>query len=715
MTGTAETERQEFFSTYKLDVVVIPTNREVIREDSDDVIFRTKREKYNAIINEALAMHEAGRPVLVGTVSVDVSQRLSEMLSQKGVPIANWLKKGDVSGELSSGKYHTVLNAKYHKQEAEIVSKAGAPGIITIATNMAGRGTDIKLPAEVVSKGGLHIIGSEKHEARRIDRQLRGRSGRQGDPGSSRFYLSLEDDLMRLFGSDRITTMMSRLGPMEEGERIEHPWITKSIERAQKKVEERNFEIRKNLLEYDTVLNEQRKIIYKRRQNLLGFASAEDFVESKAKRFFNEEEERRDWNLQGLIDNLHAFFNHQPDFTVEELDRLKASEIKESLQEWVQEHLDMQRFFSAMQLRHRLLGFCRMEDLIAELVRLKIHLHDAGGRDTTRWNINGIELTRIFNAAPDWLQVGGSLGDAEAVERRLVEWAQRHHAELAAKYQAAVDLALFHAMSLAEMVDAFLAGLMMIHLSPTASPASWNTEEFLNDLQRTFGERPELGVNELRTIRRDKVFTLVRPWMTQQLSGISEEAMRHRIIGFFSATTFAQMVAHHLLAEDGELFDRPLTDPQRQSLRRIFGEQVLDSDGSEQEERSLPKSVRLRAGQIYAVKMREQMDAYRDALIANATIEECIEAVVTITAKHIITTAVGLEVKRKQLGNALEFMLLQRPAKAIPETNQAAELAAFVKDLAARAVQNGRRSRGAHSPGGVEPGNPARFHPADDR
>ncbi|HOH09294.1 MAG TPA: hypothetical protein PLF89_17355, partial [bacterium] len=213
MTGTAETESQEFFSTYKLEVVVIPTNRPVVRDDENDVIYRTRKEKYSAIVEEAIAMHEAGRSVLVGTISVEVSQLLSDMLTQRGVPIANWLKKGDVSQELESGRFHTVLNAKFHRQEAEIVAKAGLPGSITIATNMAGRGTDIKLHPEVANRGGLHIIGSEKHEARRIDRQLRGRSGRQGDPGSSRFYLSLEDDLMRLFGSDRITTMMSRLGP----------------------------------------------------------------------------------------------------------------------------------------------------------------------------------------------------------------------------------------------------------------------------------------------------------------------------------------------------------------------------------------------------------------------------------------------------------------------------------------------------------------------
>lgn len=249
MTGTAETEAGEFWDIYKLDVVVIPTNRPVIRNDHEDKVYKTKREKYNAIIDEILELRKAGRPVLVGTTSVDVSELLSRMLTIKHID-------------------HQVLNAKLHQKEADIVAEAGKPGIVTIATNMAGRGTDIKLGPGVVESGGLAIIGTEKHDSRRIDRQLRGRSGRQGDPGSSQFYISLEDNLMRLFGSDRIAKMMDRLG-LKDGEVIQHSMITKSIERAQRKVEENNFGIRKRLLEYDDVMNSQRTVIYKRRKHAL--------------------------------------------------------------------------------------------------------------------------------------------------------------------------------------------------------------------------------------------------------------------------------------------------------------------------------------------------------------------------------------------------------------------------------------------------------------
>jgi preprotein translocase subunit SecA len=275
MTGTAETEAAEFLDIYKLDVTVVPTNEPVRRVDYDDVIYLTKREKYNAIIDEIIRMHEMGRPVLVGTVSVEVSEILSRLLKRKGIN-------------------HSVLNAKYHEQEARIVARAGEAGAVTIATNMAGRGTDIKLGEGVVTcdrccyecvEGncsecpkaentadkcfddmpcGLHIIGTERHESRRIDRQLRGRSGRQGDPGSSRFYLSLEDDLMRLFGSDRLAGVISRLG-IQDGEAIQHSLITRQIERAQKRVEANNFAIRKHLLEYDDVMNKQREVIYSKR------------------------------------------------------------------------------------------------------------------------------------------------------------------------------------------------------------------------------------------------------------------------------------------------------------------------------------------------------------------------------------------------------------------------------------------------------------------
>ncbi|MGQ8335381.1 preprotein translocase subunit SecA [Sunxiuqinia sp. A32] len=249
MTGTAETEAGEFWDIYELEVVVIPTNRPIVRADRDDLVYKTKREKYNAVILEIVELHEAGRPVLVGTTSVEISELLSRMLKIRGIK-------------------HNVLNAKLHAREADIVADAGLAGMVTIATNMAGRGTDIKLTKEVKKAGGLAIIGTERHDSRRVDRQLRGRAGRQGDPGSSQFFVSLEDDLMRLFNSDRITGVMDRLG-LKEGEVIQHSMITKSIERAQRKVEENNFGIRKRLLEYDDVMNSQREVIYKKRKHAL--------------------------------------------------------------------------------------------------------------------------------------------------------------------------------------------------------------------------------------------------------------------------------------------------------------------------------------------------------------------------------------------------------------------------------------------------------------
>ncbi len=249
MTGTAVTEAGEFWEIYKLDVVEIPTNRPIARKDEDDLIYKTKREKYNAVIEEVTKLSQAGRPILIGTTSVEISELLSKMLNIRKVK-------------------HNVLNAKLHKKEADIVAEAGNPGVVTIATNMAGRGTDIKLSEEVKAAGGLAIIGTERHDSRRVDRQLRGRSGRQGDPGSSQFFVSLEDNLMRLFGSDRVAKVMDRMG-LEEGEVIQHSMMTKSIERAQKKVEENNFGVRKRLLEYDDVMNAQREVIYKRRKHAL--------------------------------------------------------------------------------------------------------------------------------------------------------------------------------------------------------------------------------------------------------------------------------------------------------------------------------------------------------------------------------------------------------------------------------------------------------------
>ena len=258
MTGTAETEADEFYQIYKMEVLVIPTNKPCVRNDMNDIIYKTKREKYNAIINDIEIKNKEGRPVLVGTVNVEVSEVLSRLLKRRGIP-------------------HNVLNAKQHQKEAEVVAEAGLSGKVTIATNMAGRGTDIKLGAGINDNGGLHIIGSERHESRRIDRQLRGRAGRQGDKGSSVFFISLEDDLMRLFGSDRIINVMEKLG-MEEGQELESPILNRAIERAQKRVEERNFSIRKHTLEFDDVMNKQRLIVYDNRHMFLHIASLKDYI-----------------------------------------------------------------------------------------------------------------------------------------------------------------------------------------------------------------------------------------------------------------------------------------------------------------------------------------------------------------------------------------------------------------------------------------------------
>jgi len=292
MTGTAETEAGEFWQIYKLDVAVIPTHRPVCRDDHEDVIFRTKREKFNAVIDEIAECHQRQQPVLVGTISVEVSELLSRMLKRRGIK-------------------HSVLNAKYHQQEAEIVTSAGQPGAVTIATNMAGRGTDIKLGPGVKEAGGLHIIGTERHESRRIDRQLRGRSGRQGDPGSSRFYLSLEDDLMRMFMSERVAGLMQRMG-LKEGEVIEHRMVTNAIGRAQKRVETYNFDIRKHLLEYDDVMNQQRTVVYDLRDKALSSKdmsetvqeSIDEVVTGRIARFASRDLHVEEWNLRGLSDEL---------------------------------------------------------------------------------------------------------------------------------------------------------------------------------------------------------------------------------------------------------------------------------------------------------------------------------------------------------------------------------------------------------------------------
>ncbi|MBI3621380.1 MAG: preprotein translocase subunit SecA [Nitrospirae bacterium] len=338
MTGTADTEAAEFSKIYSLDVVVAPTHRVMSRVDYPDVVYRTEREKFEAIVEEIIELHAKGQPALVGTISIEKSERLSAMLKRRGVE-------------------HSVLNAKYHEKEAEIIAQAGRKNAVTIATNMAGRGTDILLggnpdflvkremqkqeewaPADlqrlterikaeterekqdVVAAGGLHILGTERHESRRIDNQLRGRSGRQGDPGSSRFYLSLEDDLMRIFGSERLSGLMQRLG-MEEGVPIEHRWVTRSIEGAQKKVEAHNFEIRKQLLEYDDVMNKQREVVYERRKEILRGESVVDTIQEMIEErldgllplYCSEEQHAEEWDLKGLAEALHQQFALEAD------------------------------------------------------------------------------------------------------------------------------------------------------------------------------------------------------------------------------------------------------------------------------------------------------------------------------------------------------------------------------------------------------------------
>ena len=328
MTGTAKTEEQEFRKIYKLDVIMIPTHQPMVRNDFPDVIYKTKRGKYKAAVAEIAELHAKGQPVLVGTTSIAQSEDLSAMLKRQGVP-------------------HNVLNAKFHEMEAQIISQAGQPNAVTIATNMAGRGTDIVLGEGVPALGGLHIIGTERHESRRIDNQLRGRSGRQGDPGSSRFYLSLEDDLMRLFGADNIASLMDKLG-MEEDEPIEHSLISRSIEQAQKKVEAQHFNTRKNVLEYDDVMNQQREVIYgQRRQILHGenlreniFFMIEKLIDHGMDLFVNEKVHAEEWDFDGLIEYATDLFAAEGDLQKAELENMSRDEIREDLLEAASENYD---------------------------------------------------------------------------------------------------------------------------------------------------------------------------------------------------------------------------------------------------------------------------------------------------------------------------------------------------------------------------------------
>ena len=321
MTGTALTEEKEFRDIYGMDVVEIPTNKPVQRQDLDDAVYKTKAEKYRAVVDEVIRAHATGQPVLVGTITIEVSELLSKMLKKEGIK-------------------HNVLNAKYHEMEAEIVADAGLHGAVTIATNMAGRGTDIKLDEEARAAGGLKIIGTERHESRRIDNQLRGRSGRQGDPGESRFYISLEDDLMRLFGSEKLMSVCNTLG-VEDGVQIEHKMLSSAIEKAQKKIESNNFGIRKNLLEYDQVMNEQREIIYGERRRVLDGESMRDtvynmiteFVENTTDRFVSPDVDMEDADLGGLERTLHEVIPQLGFPTAEELKKTSQKELKHLLKE----------------------------------------------------------------------------------------------------------------------------------------------------------------------------------------------------------------------------------------------------------------------------------------------------------------------------------------------------------------------------------------------
>ena len=321
MTGTAQTEEKEFRNIYQMDVIVIPTNRPVIRIDKNDAVYKTKKEKFHAVVEEVCAAHEKGQPVLVGTITIETSELLSKMLKKRGIP-------------------HKVLNAKFHELEAEIVADAGIHGAVTIATNMAGRGTDIKLDDESKALGGLKIIGTERHESRRIDNQLRGRAGRQGDPGESRFYISLEDDLMRLFGSEKLMGMFNALG-VPENEQIEHKMLSKAIENAQMKIETNNYGIRENLLKYDEVMNEQREVIYEERRRVLDGENMRnvimkmitDIVENAVDLSISDEQTPEEWNLTELNSLLLSIIPLPPITLNEDQKKMKKNELKHMLKE----------------------------------------------------------------------------------------------------------------------------------------------------------------------------------------------------------------------------------------------------------------------------------------------------------------------------------------------------------------------------------------------
>ncbi len=325
MTGTAETEEEEFRKIYGMDVVVIPTHKPMIRSDHPDMVYRTEIGKFRAVVEDIVECYQRGQPVLVGTISIEKSELLSQMLNKRGVP-------------------HQVLNAKHHEKEAQIIVQAGQAKAVTIATNMAGRGTDIVLGEGVTDRGGLYVLGTERHESRRIDNQLRGRSGRQGDPGTSRFYVSLEDDLMRLFGSENIEGLLDRLG-MDDSMPIEHPMISRAIENAQRKVEARNFNIRKNVLEYDDVINQQREVMYSERKKVLAeedlketvLAMIDDVAQYIVDMFAGERRYAEEWDLEGLISLVEQNYAPIPGLSVDTLKGMTKREVLNYLQDEARE------------------------------------------------------------------------------------------------------------------------------------------------------------------------------------------------------------------------------------------------------------------------------------------------------------------------------------------------------------------------------------------
>jgi preprotein translocase subunit SecA len=390
MTGTAKTEEEEFRSIYGLDVVTIPTNRPMVRDDRADVVYKSESSKDRAVLQEIIERHAKGQPVLVGTVSIENSEKLSDLLKKKGIP-------------------HKVLNAKYHKEEAEIISQAGQFGAVTIATNMAGRGTDIVLGDGVKEAGGLHIIGTERHESRRIDNQLRGRSGRQGDPGSTQFFLSMQDELMRRFGSENIMGMMERLG-FEEDQPIESKLITRAVETAQKRVEGSNFDVRKVVLQYDDVMNQQREIIYKQRMEVLESENlkpvTQEMIQATIDRIVEihcpEEEVPEEWDLQAVVDYVHANLLPEGDLELRELKGKEAEEIKELIQAKVDRRYEereaemtpeaMREFEKVVMLRAVDSKWMDHIDAMDQL-RQGIHLRAYGGTDPLReYQFEGFEM-----------------------------------------------------------------------------------------------------------------------------------------------------------------------------------------------------------------------------------------------------------------------------------------------------------------------------------